>query len=204
MAANELKIKNKELEELLNTETFNFPKYSIQILNLANQNAQGTRPKVVGQLSELIQEFQGRTIKEWERWYLDKHPEAIKNATSKIFEMIENFREVMNEIDRNLIKKWVQDLVIIKTFIGLKFQEAIFKKISQILNRNYRLANPDEESKGIDGFINNIPISIKPHTYKTKKALTEKLEARIIYYEKTKDGLNIYYDELLFKEEEFK
>ncbi len=28
-----------------------FPKYTTQLMNLANLNAQGTRPKVVGQLS---------------------------------------------------------------------------------------------------------------------------------------------------------
>jgi len=32
-----------------------FPKYTTQIINIANQNAQGTRPKVVGQMSELIE-----------------------------------------------------------------------------------------------------------------------------------------------------
>jgi hypothetical protein len=41
-----------------------FPKYATQIMNLANQNAQGTRPRVVGQMSELIQEFRGRRFNE--------------------------------------------------------------------------------------------------------------------------------------------
>ena len=31
-----------------------FPKYTTQLMNLANQTAQGTRPKVVGQMSELF------------------------------------------------------------------------------------------------------------------------------------------------------
>ena len=41
-------------------------------MNLANQNSQGTRSKVVGQLSDLIQEFQGNSIEEWEEWYKHK------------------------------------------------------------------------------------------------------------------------------------
>jgi hypothetical protein len=41
-----------------------------QLLNLANQNAQGTRPKIVGQMSELIEQFGGKSLDEWERWYL--------------------------------------------------------------------------------------------------------------------------------------
>ena len=49
-----LQIPNKEVQELLTDRTFDYPKYATQIMNLANQNAQGTRPNVVGQMSELI------------------------------------------------------------------------------------------------------------------------------------------------------
>ncbi|HII38851.1 TPA: MjaI family restriction endonuclease, partial [Candidatus Micrarchaeota archaeon] len=49
-------LKNSELVAEISEEAKEFPKYTTQIINLANQNAQGTRPKVVGQLSELIQE----------------------------------------------------------------------------------------------------------------------------------------------------
>lgn len=193
-----IKIKTVELEELLNVDKYDFPKYSTQILNLANQNAQGTRPKVVGQLSDLIQEFNGKTLEEWEIWYLGKHPEAIKNASDKISDMVENFKDVMEKIDKDLITNWVRDLVIIKTFIGLCFQEAILKKISTLLNKNYRLAKPEEESQGIDGFIGDISVSIKPHTYKMKQAaLSEEINVKIIYYEKKKDGLNVYYDNII-------
>ena len=43
-----LKISNNELVSTIG-ESKNFPKYTTQIMNLANQNAQGTRPKVVTQ-----------------------------------------------------------------------------------------------------------------------------------------------------------
>ena len=45
-------------------------------------------PAVVGQMSDLIQEFKGNKIKDWEEWYIDKHPEAIPIAANKIFEMV--------------------------------------------------------------------------------------------------------------------
>ncbi len=190
------KIKTSELKKLLNVEKQDFPKYSTQILNLANQNAQGTRPKMVGQLSDLIQEFNGASLKEWEEWYLSKHPYAIKNASEKIADMIENFKDVIKKIDTDLIERWVRDLVIIKTFIGLKFQKAILKKIALKLKKDYRLSNPKEESQGIDGFIEKIPISIKPISYKTKQSPPEEIDVKIIYYEKKKDGLIIYFDEI--------
>jgi len=186
-----IKITNEEIKTLLGAEPVEFPKYATQIINLANQNAQGTRPAMVGQMSELIQEFTGKTLKEWEEWYLEQHPNAIEKATQKITEMIQNFRDVINKIDKEMIQRWVRDLVIVKTFIGLRFQEAILSKMANILKIHYRLATPEEESKGIDGFLGLIPISIKPETYKSKKVLNESIEVKIVYYKKVKDGIII-------------
>jgi len=48
-----VKIYNDEIKDVVIGEVPDFPKYTTQILNLANQNSQGTRPKVVGQMSDL-------------------------------------------------------------------------------------------------------------------------------------------------------
>ena len=190
------KIPFNEVKELLGTEQFEFPKYSTQLLNLANQNAQGTRPSVVGQMSELIQEFSGQTIEEWEKWYIERHPEAIQKAAQKVKDMVGNFKAVINLIDDEMIANWVKDLVIIKTFIGLKFQEAILSKIAGLIRTTYRLASPEEESKGIDGYIGDQPVSIKPETYKSKMALKEKIDVKFIFYNKSKDGITIDIEDL--------
>lgn len=192
----QIKISNKEIKTLLGAEPVEFPKYATQIINLANQNAQGTRPTVVGQMSELIKKFTGKTLKEWERWYLEQHPDAIEKATQRITEMIRNFKDIIKRIDNKMIEQWVRDLVIVKTFIGLRFQEAILNKVATIMNKPYRLATPEEESKGIDGVIGYIQISIKPETYKSKKFLNENIEVKTIYYKKVKDGISIDIEEL--------
>ena len=186
-----IKITNGELIKEISGEAKDFPKYTTQIINLANQNAQGTRPKVVGQLSDLIQKCPHKEYEKWKEWYLKQQPDAIDNATKKIFEMIEKLKGAINKIDEQMIKDWVKDLVIDKTFIGLKFQEAILKRVAKIKKTNYRLSNPQEESKGIDGFIGNMPVSIKPITYKTKNMLREKIEVKFIFYDKKKDGINV-------------
>ncbi len=192
-----IKIKNEELVKELIGEIKEFPLYTTQLINLANQNAQGTRPRVVGQLTDLIQECPERTYEGWKNWYLSKYPNAIENATERINEMMNNLKEAIKSIDKSMIKKWVEDLVLEKTFIGLRFQEAILKKVASIKNTNYRLAEPKEESQGIDGFIGDIPVSIKPITYKTKNALREEIKAKIIFYNKTKSGLEIDADNVL-------
>jgi len=192
-----IKIKNEELIQELIGEIEEFPRYTTQILNLANQNSQGTRPRVVGQLSELIKECPEKTYEGWKNWYLAKHPKAIENASEKIDEMVNNLKEAIQKIDKTMINKWVKDLVLEKTFIGLRFQEAILKKVADIKKEKYKLSSPREESKGIDGFIGDIPISIKPSTYKTKKLLNESIDVKIIYYDKIKSGLNIDASSLL-------
>lgn len=191
-----IKLTNEAIRESLEIPKPEFPKYATQIINLANQNAQGTRPKVVGQLTDLIQEFTGRTLEEWEQWYVQRYPDAMENAKKKILSMIGNMKDTMNRIDADMVNVWVRDLVIVQTFLGLKFQEAILKKAAEIKEVDYRLAEKADESKGIDGYIGKIPVSIKPDTYKIKKSLREAIKVKMIYYKKTKNGIEVDYSEV--------
>lgn len=189
-----IKIPNAEVQHLLTNKQQVFPKYSTQIINLANSNAGGTKPKVVGQMSDLIQEFEGKTFEEWEKWYLEKYPNAIEEATNKVWNMMENLKTTITLIDRDLIKKWVEDLVLDKTFAGLNFQEAILQKVAKAKESTYRLSTKGEEAKGIDGYIDEKAVSIKPMSYKVKTSLGEKIEADMIFYDKKKDGILIEFD----------
>ena len=193
-----LTIKNEEIQALNESPNPRFPKYTSQLINLANQNAQGTRPKVVGQLSELFQEYQKNTdeisIDTWKKWYLSKYPKAIEDATNRIYEQIQNLKNAITLIDRNMIQKWVEDLIITKTYNGLYIQKAILSKIAKIKQKDFRLAKTEEEAIGIDGYIDNVPYSIKPDTYKTMSRLSESIEVKIIYYTKTKSGIEIEFD----------
>jgi len=188
-----LKIPNAHVQELLTGKKYNYLKYATQIMNLANQNAQGTRPKIVGQMSDLIQEFEGKTIADWEKWYVEKHPDAIDKAADKVWAMVKLFQDGITKIDRDTVKQWIEELVIVKTFAGLKFQEAILKAVSIKYNKEYRLATPQEESKGIDGVIGDVAVSIKPNTYKTK-ALNEIIDVPIIFYDKKKSEIVLEFD----------
>lgn len=88
----------------------------------------------------------------------------------------------------------VEELVIVKTFAGLKFQQAILKAVAVKYNLDYRLATPDEESKGIDGVIGQIAVSIKPVTYKTKLGLNEVIDVPIIFYDKKKSEIIVEFN----------
>ncbi|PAU93441.1 restriction endonuclease [Aliifodinibius salipaludis] len=188
------KIKNSELKKAIVTDAPNFPKYTTQLMNLANQNSQATRPKYVGQMTELIKEFDGNSLEEWRKWYNQKHPDAIDKATQKIAEMIDKLSEAMQQIDEEMIRAWVEELIIANTYSGLNFQEAILKKIAESKNKPFSPATPQDESKGIDGYIGDKPISIKPTSYRVKKGLTEQIDVDIVYYEKLKTCIKFKYD----------
>ena len=119
------KISNDEVAELSNAPQYEFPKYVTQVINLVNSNAGGTRPKVVGQMSELVKEFDGKTIDEWIAWYTERYPNAVNDATDKIWNMYETMKSAFNAITKEMVENWVKDLVYGKTFCGLKFQTAI-------------------------------------------------------------------------------
>jgi hypothetical protein len=189
------KIKNSELKKAIVTDAPDFPKYTTQLMNLANQNSQATRPKYVGQMTELIKEFDGNSLKEWRAWYTQNHPNAIDEATQKIAAMIAKLSDAIDKIDHEMIRDWVEELVIANTYSGLNFQEAILKKIAKSKNTTFTPATPEEESRGIDGFIGGKPVSIKPMSYKSKKGLSEDISAdAIVYYEKLKTCINFEYD----------
>lgn len=190
------KISNQEVAALSNASVYPFPKYTTMLINQINQTAQGTRPKVVGQMSDLIQEFDGQTLKEWKKWYDSKQPEAIEKATAKIYAQFLKLKEAMNQIDENLIREWVKDLVYNKTFCGLKVQQAVISFIAEELGKQgkWRLANKDEEKEGIDGYIDGKPVQVKSSTYKTEAQLKEIIKAPIVYYEKKKTGLEIEFN----------
>ena len=188
-------ISNEEIQSLNESENTIFPKYTSQLINWANQNAQGTRPKVVGQLSDLFPEYQNTSdivsIADWKAWYVERYPNAINNATDKIFEQVENLKKAIQLIDREMVRRWVEDLVITKTYNGMYVQKAILAKLANKKGLTYRLARPEEESIGIDGYVGDVPYSIKPDTYKTMNRLSERIEVKMIYYTKTKTCLKI-------------
>lgn len=200
-----IKLDEDERERLVADIDPDFPKYTTQIMNPANQNAQGTRPKVVGQMNELIEEFKEEYpeggYEEWEQFYLEQYngDERIEEATDRTYEMVVKMREAAMEIDREMVREFIEDLVLYKTYSGLgRNEEAILKKISEEYNIGYKLGTAADESKGIDGYLDDQPVSVKPITYQQKDQLQENIDVPIVYYEeyKTNDSLKLHLDEL--------
>lgn len=190
------KILVSEVYEASDVAPPDFPKYTTQLMNLANQNSQGTRPKVVGKVTELIKESDPDDFEEWERWYTERYPDAIDRATARVADQIENLKAAIEKIDEALIRKWVEDLVLLKTAEGLLIQQAVLEHLTDVFDRPHRSSTPSEESRGIDGYVGVTPVSIKPESYRSKTSVKhEEIDAAMVYYKKTKKYLHIVYEE---------
>jgi len=131
------------------------------------------------------------TIENWKEWYTERYPDAMEKATDKIYAQVEKLKKAILLIDKEMVRNWVEDLTINKTFNGLYVQKAILASLAERKGTTYRLAEPDEEARGIDGFVGNTPYSVKPDTYKAMGRLSEEIDVKMIYYTKTRTGLKI-------------
>jgi len=201
------KIKFSEVTQENGSTTPNLPKYSSSVINLASGYAHATRPTNVGQVSEEIQDFcndetyPGHSLGDWKKWHINKHEngDGINRAIDEAWDKFQNILTSLQSVTKDHIKVWMEDFVYDKTYNGLMVQNTIIKKIASELNVNYRIANPDEEKKGIDGFINGQPVQIKSETYKqTGKQHNEETTCPVVYYKKKDKTIIFEYEKEWF------
>ena len=178
------------------------PKYTTYLLNPAINLSQSNRPEVVGQMSEIIEEFRDEypdgTFQDWVEFYFEEYDgeRRLEEATQKAFPMVKKMKEAFEEVDKEMTHNYLRDLVLFKTYEGFDIQETILRKLGAIYEAGVRQATAEDESEGIDGYLNGQPISIKPVTYKDN--LQEDIDAPIVYYDenKTNKAMSIDISEL--------
>jgi hypothetical protein len=164
-------------------------KYIGSVVNVANSFSQATRPKHVGQMSDLIQEYRSTTdnpnVNGWENFYISNGgDQKIDDAAKKTYAMIETIRENLQDVTLEDVRGWMKDLIVNKTYDGLMIQEKILKSLAK---DSWRLSTREEEARGIDGYIDGEPVQIKPESYSSNpQANLQNINCRIIFYKKTK------------------
>ena len=182
----------QELRGRLRGDRPAYAKYVSPLINLANRFAQATRRNQVGQVSELIRECPARDYEGWRTWYLRRYPTAIDTATDRVVSMLDQFRDALTKIDRATVRRWVTELVLEQTYVGLRVERAILEEAASRLGTEQRLSSREDESRGIDGYLDGRPVSVKPTTYGTMETLSETIDAYMIYYEKTSNGSIVF------------
>ena len=188
-----IKINNKKIAKALSLPAITLPKYSSNVINKANGYARATRPENVSQVSETIKEFRdditvpNHSYEEWVKWYESRYPEAISKATNEAWDKFQSVLRSLATVKKEDIEAWERDFIISKTYSGLMVQDAIIRLIAEDLGVPSRLGNTADEQKGIDGYINGVPVQIKSDTFEQDNH-NERFADGIVMIYYTKDG----------------
>ena len=169
-------------------DRFPYKIYETVLLNPANRYSHATRPEHVGKMTELIRQCPCDDYEGWREWYLELYPGAIDEATDLIVRKLEQFRNVISEMDPSTVRRWVTELILEKTYVGLHTEQAILTEAANTLRQPYRASSAEDESKGIDGYIGDQPVSVKPTSRKNDPSLRDMIEAPIIWYKTNRNG----------------
>lgn len=162
--------------------------YVSSLINKVNEWAWATRPVTVGELAtEIFPEFISKqkmhTPQEWEEYYLANYKEKYDLALQKLKIKFEAVKSTFNNISDDDLQAWLDDFLFTKTFNGLYYQEAILQDIAQKLGKELVPASQQDESLGIDGYIDGKAYSVKPESYRqTQSSHHEKINATMVYY----------------------
>ena len=189
-----IKIKREELRGKQMGEIFDFPEFTVELIQLANHKAKGTRRKVIGNTAEMIERFNGKSYEEWQDWYEVERPRAIDQATDKIFETVKKMALALEKVDRDMVRKWVLESVLKKTYAASRIQEVVLKKLSSIRKEPCRLPDEAEQEAEIDGFIGDQAFRIRPVSHYFKPPALPPADCETVYFEKVRDGLKVYYE----------
>lgn len=165
-----------------------FPLYTATLLNLACNTFQANRRSNVGFVSELFQAYKQTeitpTCETWKTYYKNAVPDGVERCAEKTWEGVQKFRKALESLKKEDCTRYANDLLINKTFEGLAIQEAILDAIAAengTVHSKHVLA--EDEQVGIDGYIGDLPVSIKPESYKQSLS-KDTIEAPIVFYKK--------------------
>ncbi len=205
MSKNIKKISKDKIKESNNAEyktPYKPKKYHSAFLNTVNRDAHSSRPETVGKLAtEIFPNYVENAIEpnpeNWKKYYQDNHSEQYDSGLEKLKKQFELEKQAINSITEQDLVDYYDDLMFTKTFSGLYAQEEILKDIAANKNATYRKPNAIEEGQGIDGYIDDVPYSVKSETYKDSAAKNnETIKAKMVYYcENKKDKSIDYYIE---------
>lgn len=174
---------------------YEFPGLTAELIALASRLSGATTRKKLGNPMAVIEEFKGKQFEDWASFYEEERPGAIDTASNEIFDTIEKLRQALGQVDEQLVRHWVEEAVLKRTYAVWRIHETILKHIAKLQGKAFRQADDGEVEEGIDGFIDERPFSVRPVSHYFKGPPEEEAEqVDVVYYEKAKNGLKIYYD----------
>ena len=204
-----IKLTQKHFNSVTERNRYEFPLYSKPILNIATQNSKATSVKIVGSMKEQFTEFLkggGRTLQEWEQFYEARDGKnKIQASADKLYAMLEKMPVDNSIFTEELALQYIEELVLNKTHYGMSGEFHSVVAAANYFETEYRFSTPEEESQGIDAWIGDKPVQVKPHdSVKMHHVRNHADEEKtlVITYEAKKDSCYIHNPEFMKKESE--
>jgi len=162
--------------------------------------------KTIGSLSKLFFSDIPTDFQQWKDAVDKACGEAIKIESKRAVKQIISYIEYMIKDDltkkqkRNCIERIEEAAMLLakeKSFNGFAFQSSIILFLSKKLKLPYEFGDDGMDSKGIDGTIGGIGISIKPTSHNSATCKKYHTKIPIVYYELSNGNIVINYDELM-------
>jgi len=173
---------------LVSEYPIDFPKYTTQLLNPANKFSQATRVDVVGDMNKLTRQFNtdnpNGDFVDWVDFYYNQRQghQRIARAVERLMPMVEKMRSAFEQIDEEMCREFVRDLVLYKTYRGFDVEKMILDRLATKFSVDSKKSSSAEESDGIDGYLSGRPVQIKPQSY--KNSVNGEHEIPVIFYKR--------------------
>jgi len=161
-----IKLTAKNYRGVVHRQRREWPKYSTQLLNVAGQNCKVFDVKKVGSAKETWLEMRSQgirgTFENWCNFYNSKpFVHNIPAQAQKLYEMIQKMQ--VGGITLEMCEDYIKEVIYNKTHMGMAGEEMAVEAVGQHLGKTVRFSTAEEESQGIDGWVGEIPVQVKPN-----------------------------------------
>jgi hypothetical protein len=202
-----IKLTAKHFASVTKRHRSEFPVNTKPILNIAVQNSRCTRVEVVGSMKEFFSEFLkdkkvGKSVDDWESWYYTNKngKQRIQDSTDVLLAYLNKMPLDHKVFTRDIAKAYVLDLVINKTHYGMSGEYHAIAAAAKYFKLPHRYSTAEEEKQGIDGWIGEYPVQVKPADSVQKHHVRNGADTDktlVLTYEAKKDVCYIHNEEFV-------
>jgi hypothetical protein len=168
------------------------------VMDFIDYRVNAYRKKTVGSVNELFHSMHPTSLSEWESMYFAKYGEMYEDALENHFYkyVLIAYETPVGHLtakQKRSLRKFMEEraylLMIKKTYYSYVVQDAIFLHLAEKNDMVYEISWDDTDSKGIDGFLNSQPLSVKPLNFIHSKDYGRHTIVPIIFYTNLYEGV---------------
>lgn len=169
---------------------FDWNKYQrgfMGILNNSYNQSCNSGTKVLGDMSEITSEFEGGSYEDFIEFYNDEYDGEQRkyDAIDKMAEnLVSRIESVGGTLDWGYAVSWASryiESMLVNSYRGFMDEERAIELVADELQMPWRVAPPEDESRGIDGYIGGRSVQVKPDTHTSLDVNSYETDLLVVY-----------------------